>query len=177
MSFAREREGERPVESRFGLQKLAHVADPREALPEVLRPVDAERDEQVFRRQRLDLAAAHADRGGPRPHALAERHGREAPRRHVPVQLHGQPPAAAREREVVLRAQEHLLLRAREAAGRVEALRPQKLSCEGHVFLAHDDVEVYEATEREVAVGERGERGAFVGEGLYAFGFEESRDV
>src|SRR5213079_979976 len=59
-----------PVEARARVQQLGHVADPREPLPEVLRAVDAERQQQVLRRKTPDLAAAEGHRPGALTHVF-----------------------------------------------------------------------------------------------------------
>jgi hypothetical protein len=93
------------------------------------------------------------------------------------VQLDRQPSAAAREGEVVLTAQQEPLLRRGQPGRLGEAERQQQLARARDVAAAHEYVEVYEASEREVAVSLYGERGAFVGEEFDARLREQARDA
>src|SRR5438045_2688734 len=97
--------------ARARVQQLGHVADPREPLPEVLRAVDAERQQQVLRRKTPDLVAAEGQRPGALPHVFTYGKLRELFRREAPVQLDYEPARVARVCDVVLTPEQKLFLR------------------------------------------------------------------
>ena len=99
-----------PFEPGVCAEDLGHVADPREALPEVFRAVDTERQQEVIGRKALDRAGAEPNIHEPRPDGLLVGGLGVAPLRELPVQLDEEEAVLAREREVVLRAEEHALL-------------------------------------------------------------------
>src|SRR5579885_3742901 len=94
----------------------------------MLRAVDAERKQQVFRREASDLAATQAELSGARPQFVTELKLGEAPRRDSPVQLDDHSSGVAREGEVMLAPEQNLLLRLREIFSRSKTHRAEQHS-------------------------------------------------
>jgi hypothetical protein len=159
----------------MSMDDLGYIADPSQSFPTVLATVHTQEKKQILQRkigyygprQRYGFTAP--------PQAIGLKREREKWPYNAPLKVH---PYAAiiTHKNIVLRVKRSLVLWGRSVNGRPITYRGESSFGPRHLTFGHQDIQIAERPEREVAVSRGGEDGPFNGNCVDAMRGEQIQD-